>query len=84
MTFVIRVKGMDLIIDLALAYGSGHINVSVHTLALGQSIYPGIALLISYYYVYFIEELWSYKLSYKVMCTNTDDEVQAITVNARQ
>ena len=38
----------------------------------------------SYYYVYFIEELRSYKLSYKVMCTNTDDEVQAITVNARQ
>ena len=31
--------------------GSGYINVSVYTLVLGKSLYLGIALLISYYYI---------------------------------
>ena len=47
-----RGHGMDRKTDMARAFGLGHISFPVHTMALGQSVYPDIALYISNYYVH--------------------------------
>ena len=42
-------QGLDLRADMALAYGSGHINPAVQALSLGQSINLDSALSLGYY-----------------------------------
>ena len=52
-----RGHGMDRKTDMARAFGLGHISFPVHTMALGQSVYPDIALYISNYYILITQEV---------------------------
>ena len=68
---------MDREIDMARACGLGHISFPVHTITLGQSVYPDIALSISNYYVYCIENRYlaktaSYQNSSRLNSTTHD------------